>query len=151
MKPSIKNVAALALGLVFTGTQLFANTTSGGLKVLSDEDWTAIQTQAEAESMEDMLSIEEIPALRITKMALSVDLQPGTFTTMNLDAPFLDNEEVGLVVMDAEGEVIYRDEGLFKDKKSLRFRDYIDYDMTYVIKVYSDLKVYETKVQVAYR
>lgn len=148
MKPSIKNIAAVAFGLLFAGTQVMANTTSGDLRILSEEDWTEIQQHAELESM---LDIDDMDGLHVMNMALNVDLQPGTFTTMELDAPFLDNEEIGLVVMDSDGEVLFRDEGLFKDKKSLRFRDYIDYDMTYVIKVYSEASVYETKVQVVYR
>ena len=148
MKLSIKSIATLAIGLVFSGTQLFASTTSGEFKVLSDQDWAQIQEQAELEAM---LDIDEMPSYKVMNMALDVDLKPGTFTTMELDAPFNDNEEIGLVVMDSNGEVLYRDEGLFKDKKSLRFRDYIDYDMTYVIKLYSDEEVYETKVQVVYR
>ena len=148
MKSSIKNVAALAFGLVFSGTQLFANTTSGDLRILTEDDWTEITEHAELESM---LEIDEIPALHVMNMALNVDLQPGTFTTMNLDAPFSDDDEIGLVVMDANGEVLFTDEGKYKDKKSLRFRDYIDYDMTYIVKVYSDLRVFETKIQVVYR
>lgn len=148
MKRSIKTIAAVTFGLLFSGTQVLANTTSGDLRILSEEDWTEIQQQAELEAM---LDIDEMPAMKVMTMALNVDLQPGTFTTMKLDAPFSDNDEIGLVVLDSNGEVLLRDEGLYKDKKSLRFRDYIDYDMTYVIKVYSEERVYETKVQVVYR
>ena len=148
MKRSIKTIAAVAFGLLFSGTQVLANTTTGDFRILSEVDWTDIQQQAELEAM---LDIDEIPAMKVMSMALNVDLQPGTFTTMNLDAPFSGHDEIGLVVLDSNGTVLLRDEGFYKDKKSLRFRDYIDYDMTYVIKVYSKAHIYETKVQVVYR
>ncbi len=148
MKSSIKSVLALALGIAFTGSQLFAGTATADIKVLTDKDWTEITERAELDAM---LDIEEMPALELMNQNLSIDLLPGTFTTMELGAPLSENDEVGIVVHDANGKVIYQNEGEFKDIKTLRFRDYYDFDMTYMIKLYSPKKVYETKVQVAYR
>ena len=83
--------------------------------------------------------------------ALEMDFKSGTQTNLLLNAPFADNEEVGIVVLDQNGNVVHSSAGTYKNMKDLRFADYYSQDMTYVVRVYSSSAVFETKLQVVYR
>lgn len=147
MKVSTKSLAAAILTIALSGTQLFAKDNS--VNTLSDSEWNAIEESVE---MEGMLEIEALPAFKsITVQALEMELSSGFQTNLTLNAPFSANEEVGLVILDNEGELVHFASGSFGDLKELKLADYYDWDMTYVIKVYSENAVFETKLQVVYR
>jgi ABC-type glycerol-3-phosphate transport system substrate-binding protein len=152
MKRSIKLLAAAtALALLgFTSTAM-AGTTSTKVSTvheLSDTEWQEIAEDAE---LEESTTLEVIPMLRtVSVKALEMDFKAGKQTNLVLDAPFADKDEVGVVVIDKKGEVVYSTSGMFKDLKNLRFSDYYSKDMTYVVRVYSSSNVFETKLQVVY-
>lgn len=152
MKRSIKLLAAAtALALVGFTTNATAGTTSTKVSTvheLSDTEWQQIAEEAELD--EDTM-LETIPMLRtVSAKALDMDFKPGKQTNLILNAPFADKEEVGIVVLDKNGNVVYSKAGLFEEMKNLHFSDYYTKDMTYVVRVYSSSNVFETKLQVVY-
>lgn len=147
MKNSIKSVAAIVLALALPTAQIFANGNS--TIELSDSAWQEIEASAELDHLTD---IEEIPVVELDQNnSLGIDFKPGNFSNLLLDAPFNQKEQVGIVVFDAQGEMVHSAAGVYADLRDLHFVDYYNFDMTYVVKVYSDTQVYEAKVQVVYR
>jgi maltose-binding protein MalE len=152
MKRSIKLLAAAtALALVGFTTNASASTTSTKVTTvheLSDTEWQCIEEEAE---LEESTTLEAIPMLRTVNVkALEMDFKAGKQTNLLLDAPFSDKEEVGVVVLDQKGEVVYSTSGLFKELKNLRFSNHYVKNMIYVVRVYSASNVFETKLQVVY-
>jgi len=147
MKNSIKSVAAIVLALALPTAQIFANGNS--TIELSDSAWQEIEENAE---LENLVEIESLPSINLEKAnTLSIDFKPGSFTNLVLAAPYNDNDQVAIAVFDAQGEMVHSAAGIYRDLKNLHFIDYYNFDMTYVVKVYSESEVYEAKVQVVYR
>jgi len=147
MKNLTNTAAALAISLATFGTQVQASNTN--FNVLSDSAWQEIEASAELDHLTD---IEEIPVVELNQNnSLGIDFKPGNFSNLLLDAPFNQKEQVGIVVFDAQGEMVHSAAGVYADLRDLHFVDYYNFDMTYVVKVYSDTQVYEAKVQVVYR
>lgn len=148
MKTTIKNFATAVLAIALSGTQMFAHTTSADVNVLSENDWKAIEEHAQLDAM---LEIDEIETLKtVAIQSLNMEFFPGFFTTVELEAPFTENENVGVVVVDESGDIVYEKTGTYDNMKSLHFHEYWNYDQTFVVRMYSTSKVYETKLQVAY-
>jgi len=147
MKNSIKSVAAIVLALSLTTTQLFAKENT--ISVLSDSAWNEIEETVE---VENMLFEADLHTLKLTGLnTLSMDFNPGDRTNLVLNAPVKGAEEVGIVVYDNAGVVVYNATGTYNDVKTLHFEDYYKWDMDYVVKIYSETEVFEAKVQVVYR
>jgi len=147
MKNSMNRVAAIVLALTLPTTQLFAS--GNTFSVLSDSAWQDIEQSTELENFEE---IEALPALNLNKQnTLGIDFKPGNFTNLLLNAPFNQKEQVGIAVFDEQGEMVHSAAGVYGDLRDLHFIDYYNFDMTYVVKVYSETEVYEAKVQVVYR
>ena len=152
MKRSIKmlaGVVALALaGFTATAGNGTPSTTGTSVRVLSDTEWNQIAEDAEFDAS---VSFEAIPALRtVTTKSLEMDFKSGKQTSLVLNAPFANSEEVGVVVLDNVGDVVFSTSGSYEDLKDLQFADYYVKDMTYVVRIYSSNSVYETKVQVVH-
>lgn len=169
MKTTIVTLAAAAM--LMTSTNVFA---TGNVVTLSDSDWTAIEQETE---LENMLAIEEIPAIKLTEVkvnwdvieqeaelesmladleavapvtnqALSLNLEHGRQAAMTLQAPYADADQVGVVVLDENGNIVYSNTGSFGELKSLRFNPVYKANATYVVRVYSVEQLFETKLQV---
>ena len=148
MKTTIKTIATAFLAIVFSGSQMLANTTNAHIDALTENDWKSIEETAQLDAM---LDIDEIVALKkVSVQNLTMDFKPGFFTSVELGAPFTENERVGVVVVDEEGSTIYEKTGTYGNLKNLHFREYWNDDHTYVVRMYSTSKVYETKLQIAY-
>ena len=146
MKRKVTTLAVTAIMAVAFSASAIAKGTG---VILSESDWNAIEEEAE---MESMLAIEEIPALRtINVKELEMDFVAGKQVQLKLDAPFAADEVVGLVVLDKDGEIVQTASGTYNDLKTFNLASYYDWDMTYVVRMYSESAVYETKVQVVYR
>lgn len=149
----MKNVqgilTATALALATFGTQLNASNTE--MRVLTDNDWNQIEENVE---LENKLSLESIGTTKsISSSTLLVEFAPGNFTNtlhLQLSAPFATHQEVGIAVINANGQVVYSATGIFEKVKNLDFDLAEKKDMIYVVKIYSENAVYESKVQVAY-
>ncbi len=149
MKRSITKMLGTMALIVAGFASATANTTGTQVHELSESEWQNIAEEAE---FDEGTNLEAIPALRtINVKALEMDFKSGTQTNLLLNAPFADNEEVGIVVLDQNGNVIHSSAGTYKNMKDLRFADYYSQDMTYVVRVYSSSAVFETKLQVVYR
>jgi hypothetical protein len=136
---NFKTVAAAMMMAI--GGSTIAHTT-----VLTPTDWEAIEQQAELARLE---TIEEIPAVRIvTQQELYLQLTPQKKTTMVLNAPFLDEELVGLTVIDKYGHVVYKTFGKYADLKNYTLRDFDYKEMQYVVRLYNDQSIYETSLLV---
>jgi len=150
----MKNVNGILTAATFVfatfGTQLNAGNTK--LNVLSENEWQQIEETVE---LEDALAFEDVTLNNTSEAStLQVEFQPGNFTNtlyLLLNAPFNENQEVGIAVVDADGEVVHSAAGSFSEIKKLSFDLYSKWDMTYVVRIYSDDTVYETSVQVVYR
>lgn len=147
MKNAMKSAAAIVLALALPTATAFAK--GNNSHILSDSAWQDIEETAE---IENKLLLEEI-ALEKTETAntLQLDFLPGSYTNLILSAPLEPNQEVGVVVFDANGQLVHSAAGTFAEMQNLRFLDYFDWDMNYVVKVYSETEVFEAKVQVVYR
>ncbi len=147
MKNILKSVTAIVLALALPTATAFAK--GNNSHILSDSAWQEIE---EAVEVENKLLLEEI-VLEKTSAAntMHLDFLPGSYTNLILSAPLEPNQEVGVVVFDAQGELVHSAAGTFAEMQNLRFLDYFDWDMNYIIKVYSETEVFEAKVQVVYR
>ena len=117
--------------------------------ILTESDWNTIAEEVE---IENMLELDAIPALRTVSIKeLEMDFDAGKQVHVSLNAPFAADEFVGLVVLDQDGEIVQSASGTFKDMKDFYLAAYYDWDMTYVVRMYSENAVYETKLQVVYR
>jgi len=110
---------------------------------LTDADWKSIEKQLEVESQ-----LEFAEEAEITKTSLSLNLKSGKTTKMVINAPFANDELVGVVVIDESGKVISSATGTFKSLKNVEISEHKN--ATYVVRAYSSTQVYETKVQVLY-
>jgi hypothetical protein len=147
MKNLRTSLTAVAIAITMLATQVQATNTN--LTILSDSAWQEIEETTE---LENMMEVDEIPALKLKEVSsMHVDFLTGNFTNLQLDAPFELNEEVGLVVFDSDGVMVHSASGTYADLQELHFKDYFFFDMTYIVKMYSAQSVYETRVQVVYR
>jgi hypothetical protein len=152
MKRSIKMLAgviALSLaGFVATASTGTSSTNANSVRTLTDTEWQEIAEDAE---FEQGIILEAIPAIRTVNVkSLEMDFKPGKQTHLLLNAPFGNQEEIGVVVLDQNGEVVFSTSGLYEDVRNLRFPDYYTKDMTYVVRLYSSSTVFETKLQVVH-
>ena len=170
MKTTVVTLATAIL-MATTSTNAFA---TGNVVTLSDSDWTAIEQETE---LENMLALEEIPVIRLTEVnidwdvieaeaelenmlenltmpisinnqALMLDLQKGKMAQMTLEAPYADEDLVGVVVLDENGNIIYSNNGNFSQLKNLKFQPVYKANATYVVRIYSENQLFETKLQV---
>ena len=169
MKTSIVTLATA--DVIMRSANAFA---TGNLIPLSDSDWTAIEQEAE---LDNMLAIDHIPALHFTEVnvnwevieeeaqlermlehvnealpalnqALVLNLHQGRDAVMTLNAPYNDADQVGLVVLDENGNIVYRSTGTFQKLKTLRFQPLTQASATYVVLIYSAERLFETKLQI---
>lgn len=148
MKNVTNILATAALALATLGNQVYAKTT----KILTDSDWKEIEESIETENM---LLLEDVATANFTQTnALQIEFAPGNYTNtlhLALNAPIANDQVVGVAVIDANGEIVYNTTGNFTEVKSLIFDLYKNWDMNYVVRIYTDEAVYESKVQVVYR
>lgn len=138
-----KTTLAAALMAVMVSTSAFATGENHGL---SDAEWQAIEEET---VMEDMLNIEALPALRtVSVKQLEMNFLPTRQMRIELSAPFGDAEQIGMVVVDANGNVVQSTSGTYGKLKNLKLAAYYNTDMVYVVRLYSADAVYETKLQV---
>jgi hypothetical protein len=110
---------------------------------LTDADWNSIEMQLEIERQ-----LEFAEEAEITKSVLSLNLKSGKTTKMVINAPFENDELVGVVVIDDSGKVISSATGTFDDLKNVEIAEHKN--ATYVVRAYSNTQVFETKVQVLF-
>lgn len=166
-----------AIVTLATAATLFNATTAnagGMITALSDSDWTAIENEA---TLENMLAIDQLPVLEIAEptldweqieaeaalerlleipastdvvanKALALNLERGRQVNMILDAPYTQTEQVGVAVIDAAGNVLYNRVGTFAKLQHLHFNAPFMANATYIVRVYSAEKVFETSLQV---
>lgn len=170
-----RTVTTLTTALVLS-LAAFTLSAKGNLTTLNDSDWTAIAEESEMEVMlsideiplikmealpvnwerieteseiEKMLDIEPIPALKpVQQKALGLNLESGKAANMQLTAPFKGTDQVGVVVLNQKGDLIYAANGLFNDLKSLSFNPKFEKTANYVVRVFNAERIYETKLQV---
>jgi len=135
---------AVAVATISTTT---AFATAKGTTVLTESEWQAIE---ETSLLDRMLQPIESVEINNLQNALKLNLKTGRKTTLSLNAPFDANEQVGLVVITAKGNVVYQATGNYGDLQTFSINPNFSWDATYVIRVYSSQAVFETKVQVVY-
>jgi hypothetical protein len=135
---------AMAVATISTTTAFAA---AKGTTVLTESEWQAIE---ETSRLERMLQPIESVEINTMQNVLELNLKAGRKTTLSLNAPFNANEQVGLVVIAADGDVVYQATGTYGDLQTFSINPNFRWDETYVIRVYSSQSVFETKVQVVY-
>jgi hypothetical protein len=170
-----RTVATLTTALVLS-LATFTLSAKGNLTTLNDSDWTAIAEETEIEEMlyiedipvikmealpvnwssikaeaelEKMLDLEPIPAIKpIQQEALNLNLEKGKAATMQLNADFEESDEVGVVILNQNGDLIYAADGLFSNLKSLSFNPKFEKTANYVVRMFNADRIYETTLQV---
>ncbi len=135
---------AVAVATISTTTAFAA---AKGTTVLTESEWQAIE---ETSRLERMLQPIESMEINTMQNALELTLKAGRTTTLSLNAPFDANEQVGLVVIAADGDVVYQATGSYGELQTFSINPNFSWDETYVIRVYSSQAVFETKVQVVF-
>jgi hypothetical protein len=115
---------------------------------LLPEEWNVIESDVEWENSLDFESIPTIETASVVQGNLNLNLNAGRKVAMELNAPFNPTDQVGIAIIDAEGSLVYAKDGEFNDVKSISFSPAFVKDATYIIRIYSATKVYETSLQV---
>jgi hypothetical protein len=167
------SIATLATAATLLAASFNPATAKGTDVALTQNDWNAISEQAEIEnateideipvviyeltksdwenieiSTEEAALINSLPSAEEKQTALKVSLKSGKTTTLVLNAPFVDSEMIGLAVIDASGKVVSSTVGNYADLQQVLIPE--QRSETYVVRVYSASKVFETKVQVVF-
>jgi hypothetical protein len=117
---------------------------------LLPDEWNAIETEVETENMMEFESIPLMDLGSVKQGQLNLDLKSGKKVNLVLDAPFSNTDQVGIAVINQTGKLIYAKSGLFGEVKDLSFSTAFTKNATYIVRVYSTNKVYETNLQVLY-
>ena len=113
------------------------------LHELTQSDWNDIEQSAQETGL-----ISALPAAEVKQTALKVNLKAGKTTKLLLNAPFVDTEMIGVAVIDASGKVVSSTVGTYANLQQVLIPE--NRNETYVVRVYSASKVFETKVQVVF-
>jgi hypothetical protein len=143
----LRSIALTLAVAAISTTSLFASA-KGTETILTDSEWEAIEESSRWERM--MQPVESIVIESTLQNMLEMDLKAGRKTTFSLNAPFTADEQVGLVVIAADGDVVYTATGTYGDLQLFTINPNFCWDETYVVRLYSTQAVYETKVQVVY-
>ena len=109
-------------------------------------DWERMETESE---LENSLDIQPLPILKpIQQQALNLSLEKGKQANMALNAPFEETEEVGVVVLNQRGDLIYSANGEFNNLKELSFNPKCEKSANYVVRIFNSDHIYETTVQI---
>ena len=109
-------------------------------------DWERMETESE---LENSLDIQPLPILKpIQQQALNLSLEKGKQANMALNAPFEETEEVGVVVLNQRGDLIYSANGEFNNLKELSFNPKFEKSANYVVRIFNSDHIYETTVQI---
>ena len=147
-RSNILRSLALTLAVATISTTSAFASEKGTETILTESEWQAIEETSRWDRM--MQPIESIVMVSNMQNTLEMDLKAGRKTTFSLNAPFSATEQVGLVVIAADGDVVYSATGTYGELQSFSISPNFRWDETYVIRLYSTQAVFETKVQVVY-
>ena len=147
-RSNILRSLALTLAVATISTTSAFASEKGTETILTESEWQAIEETSRWDRM--MQPIESIVMVSNMQNTLEMDLKAGRKTTFSLNAPFSATEQVGLVVIAADGDVVYSATGTYGELQSFSISPNFRWDETYVIRLYPTQSVFETKVQVVY-
>ena len=147
-RSNILRSLALTLAVATISTTSAFASEKGTETILTESEWQAIEETSRWDRM--MQPIESMVMVSNMQNTLEMDLKAGRKTTFSLNAPFSATEQVGLVVIAADGDVVYSATGTYGELQSFSISPNFRWDETYVIRLYSTQAVFETKVQVVY-
>ena len=147
-RSNILRSLALTLAVATISTTSAFASEKGTETILTESEWQAIEETSRWDRM--MQPIESVVMVSNMQNTLEMDLKAGRKTTFSLNAPFSATEQVGLVVIAADGDVVYSATGTYGELQSFSISPNFRWDETYVIRLYSTQAVFETKVQVVY-
>lgn len=139
---------AIALAIATISTTTAFASAKGTETVLSDSEWNTIEENSRWERA--LQPAESILLVSSVQNTLDMDLMAGRKTTLSLNAPFSANEQVGLVVIAADGDVVYTATGNYGELQTFTINPNFRWDETYVVRLYSTHEIFETKVQVIF-
>lgn len=147
-RSNILRSLALTLAVATISTTSAFASEKGTETILTESEWQAIEETSRYDRM--LQPIESVEMINNMRNTLDMDLKAGRKTTFSLNAPFATSEQVGLVVIAADGDVVYSATGSYSELQSFSISPNFRWDETYVVRLYSAQAVFETKVQVVY-
>ncbi len=139
---------AITMAIAAISTTTAFASAKGTKSILTEGEWQAIEETTRWDRM--LQPVDAVLEPNMLQNELDLDLKAGRKTTLCLNAPFVASEQVGLVVIAADGDVVYQAIGSYGDLQTFSINPNFRWDETYVIRVYSSQAVFETKVQVVF-
>ena len=139
-RSNILRSLALTLAVATISTTSAFASEKGTETILTESEWQAIEETSRWDRM--MQPIESIVIVSNMQNTLEMDLKAGRKTTFSLNAPFSATEQVGLVVIAADGDVVYSATGTYGELQSFSISPNFRWDETYVIRLYSTQAVF---------